>query len=381
MKGRIIMKRLVAMCLVIVLTMVLAGCQKSENAPSPTSTPPVENATIPAETEPILPEATDDPTAVQNLSLNSIQEIFGSDFFEAVGLQTLSEIASNNLTVSGDSIYRLMSNGDIYKYVPATGTYTYYSHVSPLPTVGYSSDMRYSDLDEYVQRQVDETVLQLIGTNDRLLGYCPTSGKLGWITESGIEWCPVKLDNSIQRAKDRAYPEDLLSPFVENNKLYAFYNLNGVEEKCRTVLLVFDLATGNCSTTELKDTYMMCRYGSGHILLLTGSAQSGLKFVDYDLNSGSMTPLSIRFPGNPGSDAYESWENFTGKLGGLAYHAGSDSIVIATADSLWISRNGQPLEKLSLGGNGWTELRAFTQSYFTSKGEYVFHNGYTYLIR
>lgn len=179
---------------------------------------------------------------------------------------------SQSSAVAGNCVVSLKMNGDVYVYDAATEDY---SLLCGVPVVPQGTDVPYEQLDAVTRSLAGEAVYQLIGSadSDIVYGYCPISGKIGALTETGIAWRDVALDNSVQMNRGWAYPYDLLYPYVEDETLYAYYDIAQDQEEYDGTaspqgrLLMFDLQTGACEVRELADTYAFCRYEEGTLLL------------------------------------------------------------------------------------------------------------------
>ena len=153
-----------------------------------------------------------------------IVEIFGDDFWKQFELQSLSDISAISFAVSGNCAYQLMENGDLYQLDLQKMEYRLFCQLPALPTVGFSSEMQYSDLNDAVKTQIDGAVFQIIGDirENLLYGYCPVSGRIGVIDETGIHWNGVQFDCTDTNPTNAAYPEALSCAFVDENMVCAF---------------------------------------------------------------------------------------------------------------------------------------------------------------
>ena len=311
-----------------------------------------------------------------------VETPFADDFFESNHLWDAGLNTTQSVAVSQDKVFDLLSNGEIYCWDPRTGEYSLYSQV---PTVPEVAEKKVSELSASVKAQLDEAVFCLIGTRDALMGYNPTNGAIGTIDESGITWNSVHLDPSVQMRAGNAYPASFLYAFMEDDMLYAFFDLSwneeGNEAPCQATLLAFDLSTGKCTQTQLSDTFAFCQYTPGNLLLLRDDGSETPVLTRYNLSSGEMTTLDITVPVAIGRDAFATWWTFQEALGGLAYDQASDTIYLAGPKGLWMSAAGAAFTEYDFASVPWNGMVYGGEAWTLLDGEYVFHNGYIYAVK
>lgn len=312
-----------------------------------------------------------------------VRKIFGEEFRAQFGLQDLYSASPMSFAVTGNRAYQLMTSGDIYSCDLETGEYSLYASVPALPQLGYSAEMKYSDLDDGVKAIVDGAVFQIIGRidGDELYGYCPTSGRIGPIDDAGIHWNDVRLDNSIQMKEDPAYPEDLMYARIVGETLYAFRNrAENAEMPCEGQILKFSLETGDCRTADVPGAYMLCCTPSARALLLCREAQGRMVLRGYDLLSETMDDFAYPLPPSLNQGVEEDWFSVMMLSSGLAWCEDRGDVLIAAPDCLWQCADDGNLRRIPLYGPAWEELSAYSEAWFSENGYYVFKNAGRYVV-
>ncbi len=311
-----------------------------------------------------------------------VEPIFADAFFEEVG----NVLFSQSSAVAGNCVVSLKMNGDVYVYDAATEEH---SLLCSVPVVPKGTNAPYEQLDAVTRSLAGEAVYQLIGSadSDIVYGYCPISGKIGALTETGIAWRDVALDNSVQMNRGWAYPYDLLYPYVEDETLYAYYDIAQDQEEYDGTaspqgrLLMFDLQTGACEVRELADTYAFCRYEEGALLLLQKGEGHFLRLASYALDTGEMKEIPLSVPVTLDAEHSTGLLEVTEQIAGLAYDAAHRRIVFTDADGLWCSVDGAPFARVLPEETGWMGLSATTQAWMLENGAYYLRAGFSYLAQ
>ena len=285
-------------------------------------------------------------------------ELFGKDFHDQFNLTTLRRVGWIDSVVIGNTLYRLMRNGDIYQYNVISGEYSLYCTV-PTPPEGVGAETTYSSLSKKLKAALEKSVYRMFVREGELYGYSSVSGAIGKIDEKGISWLDVRLDNAIQREQDSAWPNPLQYLYAEGNILYAYYDraLNEYgEQPCNGVMLAFNLDTGKCITTDLPDTYMMCPYQTGYALLLRGNSKKGAYLSSLELSTGTIVNLDTSVPFLLDAEAFENSWMFSEQVGGLAYDISNKRIYLAVPNALYTANDGQELTPCEIQGDIWDSL-------------------------
>lgn len=300
-------------------------------------------------------------------------ELFGEDFHDQFNLTTLRRVGWIDTVVIGNTLYRLMGNGDIYQYDVTSGEYSLYCTV-PTPPEGTGAETTYSSLSDKLKTALEKSVYRLFVREGELYGYSSVSGAIGKIDEKGISWLDVRLDNAIQREQDSAWPNPLQYFFAEGNTLYAYYDraLNEYgEQPCNGVMLAFNLDTGKYTMTDLPDTYMMCPYQTGYALLIRGNSKKGAYLSSLDLSTGAIVDLDISVPFQLDAEAFEDSWMYLEQVGGLAYDASNKRIYLAVPNALYTANDGQELAPCEIQGDIWDSL--------SGRAAFILENGAFFL--
>ena len=319
----------------------------------------------------------------QTAAYTDIDEIYGEAFWDQFNLQSLSDISSISFTVSGDHAYQLMANGDLYQLDMQSMEYSLLCRVPALPTSDFSAEMRYSDLDEYVKMQADSAVFQIIGDirEDRLYGYCPVSGRIGIIDETGIHWKEAQFDSKDTNRMNIAYPEALLCAFVDGNLLYAFVDRAADSDApCQGSLVSFDLDSGKCSYVDLPGVYAFCPYMDGVLLMLTRNSQGRLCLDSYTLSNGNVASVVSSLPIELDPGCGEDWFSVASLVSGLAYDQTNNVIFLAGENGLWHGA-AESLSYESFDDKAWDTRDPYGQAWISENGNYIFRNGTIVSIR
>ena len=307
------------------------------------------------------------------------ERLFGASFTEAVQLPREDVYNERCQTVQGDRVYQLMLSGDIYAWDPATDSYTFYTHVPAEPR--YNVEIPFEKQSASLQREITETVSLLIPSDEGLYGFNYRSGRIGPIDHEGWHELDVRLDVSrLYQTRDN-YPHNLRSAFIEQNKLYAFHDVNLSSDKApATELLAFDLLSGACAVTSLPDTAYFCRYAPGKLLCLQKDDACALHLAVYDIASQVMTPLDIAVPLSVKKSAFSSAIELRIETSGMAYDAQRDTIYLAGPKTLWRSADGAPFEAIPII-DGWEEKIPVSNAWVLSSGVYFGELGWPYAVR
>lgn len=312
-----------------------------------------------------------------------IDEIFGESFWDQFNLHSLSDISTISFTVSGNHAYQLMGNGVIYQMNLQNMDYSLLCQVLTLPTACYSAEMLYSDLDEAVKAHIDDAVFQIIGdiSEERLYGYCPVSGKIGIIDETGIHWSKVMFDNKVTNRSKTAYPEALSCAFVDGNMMYAFVDQSICsDEPCQGALASFDLRSGECVYTKIPGTYAFCPYEDDQLLLLAQDIQGRMCLDSYRISTGERENVISLLPVEIPPECGDDWFSIASIISGLSYNKAKKEIFLANENGLWQWDPIKHFSQINLEGEVWATLTPYSQAWVARNGRYIFHNGENYVI-
>ena len=310
--------------------------------------------------------------------------IFGDSLAQAFQL-TKDEVSTGlGVTAIGDTVYELLSNGELYAWDPAQDSYSLYARVPAAPII--NAEIPFSRQSAEVQRALTESVSQLIPAEDALYGFNDLTGRIGIIDPNGWHVNDVLLGTAALKSSDAAYPERLRNAFITEGKLYAFHDLAySTSFKPRPALLVFDLLSGACTAVKMPDTITFCRYKPGTLLCLRDNGTETPALAVYALASGRTTPLAVTVPVSMERTYFEQAFYLHCRIGGLAYDAVHDAIYLADVRGLWRSASGAAFAPVVQ--NSWpvwdhagkSMTTAETEAWVLSSGGYVFENGPLYI--
>ena len=304
------------------------------------------------------------------------ERVFEEAFFEATFPESDGLVSSLSVAVSQEKIYCLMGNGAIYCWNPQTKDYRLYAHVPAVPS--FNIETSFSAQSNDIKEQLSEAVFTLIGAHGHLYGFNPITGTLGRIDEQGIHWNHVQMDTSMLIRKDSSYPPTILYPIVDGEELYGFYDMaweDPNELPLRSVLISFDLNTGECKSVDIKKTYALCPYGIDKLLLLRCDDTDTLILSIYDRVTGELQNIDLSIPLDLELDDYGDWWSVSAQIGGLAYDVNSNAIYLADAIGVWVSRDGGEFTRAKAVDDGWTHLYPGACAWILSDGSYVLYNG------
>lgn len=286
--------------------------------------------------------------------------------------------AYQSYAVVMDSIYALLTNGDLYVYDTNARQHTLYARQLPrIPEIGEARD---SELDSASRQMLEEAVFDLIGGDDELYGINLISGAWGRIDSEGIHWEKEKLDMSILRQDNAVNPCSMLNAFIEDGHLFAYYDMSWIngEERLQTVLLDFDLATGKCRHTEMKDTIAFCRYKQGELLLLQDDGSERPALAVFDIEEKTMQRLPVSLPVQMDRSAFADAWSALSEIGGMAYDRERNRIYISDLNGIYTSDAEAPFEFHEMD-EAWDYLDPMGEAWVLKNGSYVFRNGSLYL--
>lgn len=306
------------------------------------------------------------------------ERIFAEEFIAACNLPMEEIYNGQSVAPVKDTIYYLLNNGDIYTRNAKTKTYSFYASVPAYPTFNIETPFAAQSL--ATKEQVANAVICLIPSAEEVYGFNYYTGAIGLVNTEGIQWQERRLDVSVLMRKDIDYPEAFGQAFIEEGKLYAFHDMNRTSPRePQTVLLIFDLSTGEYESVALPDTIAFCRYRQGELLLLVDDGSEVPALCTYAIGSGQRTDVKTTVPISIRRATYaQSWYLHEA-IGGLAYDATCNGIYIADTTSLWRSIDGEPFEQLMTGEN-WDKLSGINEAWVLSGGEYVFRNDWLYAL-
>lgn len=318
-----------------------------------------------------------------NIDYDAVRKLFGVEFREQYALNPMDAVCLSQ-TVIGNRYYCLTTTGNIYFYDGDTNEYVFLTTV-PVPHSGMSYQGKgYSNLDENSKQERDNAVFQLIGSVDSkvLYGYCPTSGRIGVIDSEGVHWENIHLDNSIQMVGNESWPTPLMSPYIECDTLFAYYEpawwSEDENDECRSELWAFNLQNGEFTTKALPETYGLSSYKPNQMLLLR-RAPSGLLYLSvFDPYEAKI--LQDNLIELPLHITATNFASVASCISGLAFHDVSDSLVYAGAEGVFQSINGSEFRQIELNQPLWEELPFWGSAWIMQSGAYVFPNSDHYFV-
>ncbi len=312
--------------------------------------------------------------------------IFHDSLAAAYGL-TLEDIyTALSLTVIGDTAYRLLSNGDIYAWQSQQDQYSLYANVPAAPWARVNVEIPFSQQSAVTQRELTESVSQLIPAEDGLYGLNNLSGRIGSIDKNGWHVSDTRLNSAILWPSDAVYPEPLRNAFITEGKLYAYHDLHySTVEKPQPTLLIFSLSTGACSVTQMPGVITFCRYAPGTLLCLMDSGTETPSLALYEIASGQMSEFEVAVPVSVERKYFEQSYRLHCRIGGLACDAADETIYLASVHALWLSAAGAAFQQAAedvwqvWDHEGESMTTAEADAWVLPSGGYIFQNGPWYV--
>ena len=316
------------------------------------------------------------------------ERLFRDSFAEAFHLTNNDILTGVSLTAAGDTVYRLLTDGDLYTWEPKGDRYALYAHVPAAPWAKVNVEIPFLRQSADVQCALTESVSQLIPAGDEIYGFNVLSGRIGLIDGDGWHSNGVCLDTAALWPSAEVYPERLRNAFITGGKLYAFHDINYSTSKTpQPTLLVFDLTNGACAVTEMPGTITCCRYTPGKLLCLQDNGTETPVLAVYELGSGRMTGMEIPVPVSIERKYFNQAFYLHCRIGGLAYDAGSDSVYLADTHNLWCSTAGGIFQQTAndlwavwdQNHEGESMMTAEVEAWTLPSGGYIFQNGTWYV--
>lgn len=302
------------------------------------------------------------------------ERIFGDDFAAACQLSSKDDYDGISIAVVQNTVYLLMQNGDIYTWNSQTNTYAHYAHVPESPM--FDLEVSLSRQSDEIKSKIAEAVTHLVPTMDGIYGFNDYTGAIGAIDADGIRLLDVNLDVSVLRPKGNDYPWEIQSAFIEDGKLYAYFNMGLISsQKAGPSLLTYDLATGESSHIDIPNTIAFCRYTPRKLLFLQDSGTETPALAVYEIASRQLTDLNLAVPISiPRKTFAKPWD-VRSSIGGLAYDAPHDIIYLADTKGLWCSVAGAPFERKTTDSTS-EPLNPLGEAWVLASGGYVSRVGF-----
>ena len=144
------------------------------------------------------------------------------------------------------------------------------------------------------------------------------------------------------------------------------------------MLVSFDLQSGNCTYTELPETYLFCPYENDQLLLLVRDSQGGMHLDRFNISTFERDEAISVVPIVSDTECDDDWFSVASAISGLAYN--DEDIFLATEDGLWLMEGTNHFSNVALEGSAWTTVNPYSQAWISWGGAYVFHNGKNYEV-
>ncbi|HNX61585.1 MAG TPA: hypothetical protein PKN45_03000 [Candidatus Limiplasma sp.] len=264
---------------------------------------------------------------------------------EDAELFTQTQIASLDGPASFTIRQIVMLNDTLYACLDDASVYAWRINESNprlfcrLPECPEPASVAYGALPDDEKARWDETVSFLAAGDGALWGVNALIGKVGKVTEQGIQWGTVRLDVSPLMPDENPWPLRVVNAFVSNNVLYTCLALdNGVYPQNNYQLFAFDLSTGSCTELDIRNAQGLCAYRPGFVLLLQSAENNVWSVEVMDLSTGAISPSAFQ----PFSSASDK------PIGGLVYDAASDSLLFTNQSQVWKAAEGQAYASVAI---------------------------------
>ncbi|MCL2811905.1 MAG: ABC transporter substrate-binding protein, partial [Clostridia bacterium] len=198
----------------------------------------------------------------------------------------------------------------------------------------------YERAEPEVQERLAEIVTHIAAGDGKLWGFNNFAGRIGQITEAGVEWLDIELDMTDMisiEGPERWERQRLLTycQVVDGGFYCLRDNYSDDSWADNRTLVRFDIATGTQAQIELQYAQMLTPYKSGQFLTFGSTfderrGESVTQFTVIDPASGKETLL-------PYEQITDAWS-----VGGLAYDEAADTIYYAYQKQIWKSEKGEP---------------------------------------
>lgn len=296
--------------------------------------------------------------------------IFDLDFFLQTGIydenwaETLRRPNVISVAASGDSAWALLDTGDVWRYDVMANTYSLVTQVS----VGKNTATPLSRFSAAEREQQESSVFRLLIVEDQLYGFNPLSGRYGPIDEQGVHWNDNQMNTDPFLRPGTAWQDCYYYATPLNDRLYVLCDL--VQTLGGTgyqpALASCSLLDQDCAGEAIPGLLALCRYDDQHLLFLT---MTGLE--RYNVDTRKTTPLNLTLPAiAPQSGDF--WDIHEA-IGGLAYDQDSDTIYLATPDTLYTSTAGADFVGHPSGQDWSHSLSMGQQGFLLDNGAYVLY--------
>ena len=289
-----------------------------------------------------------------------------------------------------NTVYRLMTNGDVYAWEPEQAQYYLYANVPARPW--FNVEIPFAEQSESIRDELTESVSQLIASDNGLYGFNDISGMIGLIDEEGWHVNHIRLDTSALMRSDfnTGYPQGIRNAYIENGILYAFHDIHLYHDgQPQSKLLTFNLSSGVCNATSLPNVISFCRYAAGKLLCIQDNGTEKPILAVYDIDSHQTTDIGVDVPVSISRPTFSQAIYLRRKIDGLAYDAIRDIIYFETPKRLWRSIAGAPFEPLIIHGmdifsnvelmeSGY--MNAPDEAWVLSFGGYVSQSSFPYCV-
>lgn len=242
----------------------------------------------------------------------------------------LAGLYTRQIVKQGDTLYAYLNNAAVYSW----GISDSIPHsFCQLPEFPEPVSTAYCNLESEAKAKWDESVSFLATGDNALWGVNVFAGKIGKITEDGIQWDERQLDVARLMPDGYAWPLRVVSAFVTNNTLYTYVALdNGPYPQNNYEMLTFDLTSGSCKVVDIKNAQGVCAYKFGTVLLLYSTNENTWIINVMDLATGIIT-----------DSPFHSFPSAIDKpIGGLAFDPVSDRLFFTAKNQVWGAAEGEP---------------------------------------
>lgn len=233
----------------------------------------------------------------------------------------------------------------------------------------------YEQAEPEVQQKLAQVVTNMAGGDGKLWAFNIYAGRIGEITDQGVQWSDVELDMtdmSSAEGPEKRMRQRMVSHFFVSNGVLHFLRDNYSDDSWtdNRVLMRFDMATG--AQTQLPTQYaqVICSYKPGQLLTFgviydEKSGEPVAAMTALDLASGQETKLPYEMP----TDTYN--------LGGLAYNEATDTIYYTHEKQIWKSTGGEPFTSVAYLTLGY--MNQYAPAWVLSDGMYATGAGGLYI--
>ena len=255
---------------------------------------------------------------------------------QIASLQGSASFTIRQIVMLGDTLYACLSDATVYSWSNSESNPRLFCR---LPENPEPASVAYGALPTDEKARWDETVSFLATGDGTLWGVNALTGKVGKVTDQGVQWGAVRLDVSPFMPDDNPWPLRVVSAFVSNNVLYTYLALdNGAYPQNNYEMFAFDLSTGSYTGLDIRNAQGICAYRPGSVLLLQPGEDNIWSVEVMDLSTGAVSPSGFQ----PFSGASDE------PIGGLAYDAASDSLLFTSQSQVWKATEGQAYASVAI---------------------------------